>query len=230
MHHPIEPPLNTNTKDNRGFEHTVTGYLLCPIDYDWSDVSVRKNIRERHPDFLVTADAWPAFLYPTPGQHLLEDPSRGLLRLQLLLKAFKMIFTSPSSARGDENCAPAIYLDRSHSRGEKSTRSHVASLMGMRTVTPRAIAYAAVQLRFALSNVSSWRQFDEDFDLEEFYKNILDWFEGPATENHQKDISELLLWWDGKIFGRNRHIVIPREIRKNMSVARSLAHRTGMRV
>jgi hypothetical protein len=31
------PPLSPNIKSDRGFEHDVTGHLLCPIDYDWTD-------------------------------------------------------------------------------------------------------------------------------------------------------------------------------------------------
>ena len=29
------PPLLPHTKSDRGFEHDVTGRLLCPIQYDW---------------------------------------------------------------------------------------------------------------------------------------------------------------------------------------------------
>jgi hypothetical protein len=30
----------------------------------WNFYSVRQNIRNGHPDYIVTADAWPAFLFP----------------------------------------------------------------------------------------------------------------------------------------------------------------------
>lgn len=33
------PSLNTTDKSERGFYHDVTGQLLCPVDYDWLDVS-----------------------------------------------------------------------------------------------------------------------------------------------------------------------------------------------
>ncbi|EGO30761.1 hypothetical protein SERLADRAFT_404788 [Serpula lacrymans var. lacrymans S7.9] len=152
MYHPLEQPLNTSTKDNRGFENRTTGSLLCPIDYDWSDNVVQKNVRECHRDFLVTADSWPTFLYESPSEYNQEDPDCGLFQSSLLLKTFKLIFTSPSSAQEDNRLA-SVPWDRPH-HGEKST------------------------------------------------SNVLDWFEGPGNVTHQKHVKELLLWWDGQVFGK----------------------------
>jgi hypothetical protein len=69
----------------------------------------------------------------------------------LAFKAFKHIFTSPSSAaetRPDEESTPEPLYKRSRTQGERRTRSDVATLLGMRSVQPRAIAYSAVQVRF----------------------------------------------------------------------------------
>ena len=30
-------PLTPNNKSERGFEHDLTGQLLCPMEYDWDD-------------------------------------------------------------------------------------------------------------------------------------------------------------------------------------------------
>jgi hypothetical protein len=30
-------PLSPTNKSDRGFEHDITGQLLCPVDFDWSD-------------------------------------------------------------------------------------------------------------------------------------------------------------------------------------------------
>jgi hypothetical protein len=116
----------------------------------------------------VTADSWPAFLYPHAAASK-DDVECGLFRsailvkvctaaqdmqlpikLNMLCQAFKFIFTSPTSAQdiNDENDVedPAS-LPTKHLRNRKApTRGHVANILGMRSVTPRAIAYVAVQV------------------------------------------------------------------------------------
>ena len=133
-----------------------------------------------------------------------------------VFKAYKFIFTSPTSAQDInseidlENQAPRP-LKRG--RGSKApTRGHIASLLGLRSVTPRSIAYIAVQvrgspsilfleaeipmqLRFALSSAAAWNENDGCFSYPIFYNNILDFFEdtpGPAAQAHAQD---LLSWW-----------------------------------
>ncbi|KAF8119327.1 hypothetical protein EV363DRAFT_1136625, partial [Boletus edulis] len=34
---PLEPPISTALKSDRGLEHDVTGRLLCPVEYNWED-------------------------------------------------------------------------------------------------------------------------------------------------------------------------------------------------
>lgn len=36
---PLAAPLSPSCKLDRGFEHDETGRLLCPIEYDWEDVT-----------------------------------------------------------------------------------------------------------------------------------------------------------------------------------------------
>ena len=101
----FQSPLSPVTKMDRGFEHSITGSLLCPIDYNWGDErcdklhwscstsadevyrssSIPQSIWNGHPDFVVTADSWPAFLYP----HAKADPDdmeHGLFQSALLVK------------------------------------------------------------------------------------------------------------------------------------------------
>jgi hypothetical protein len=33
----IQPPLHRNSKIDHGFNHELTGSLLCPVGLDWSD-------------------------------------------------------------------------------------------------------------------------------------------------------------------------------------------------
>src|ERR1700683_4193124 len=128
-------------------------------------------IRDGHPDYIVTAHSWPTFLY-VGNKCNADDIEEGLFRNGMLVKvslatssdfvwhtkrsqAFKYLFTSPTSANDD--ASPNDALQPSAKRAKRNlgaTRSHVASLIGMRSVTPRAIAYVAVQVCLNVS--MSW--------------------------------------------------------------------------
>ncbi|KIJ58306.1 hypothetical protein HYDPIDRAFT_119690 [Hydnomerulius pinastri MD-312] len=226
----IEPPISPTLKWDRGLEHDATGALLRPIEYNWDDLEVRRKIRERHPEFLVTAESWPAFLFEVGHVNNPENIENGLFRSTLLLKTFKLIFTSPTSAQevtvGDD-ASTGPPSKRSRSSSEKATRSHVASLIGMRSVKPRAIAYAAVQLRFTLSSLSSWRIFDGDFDANAFYQNVVEYFEATPGPVAKAKVQALLLWWDRKVFGRNHEILRTPEQAGSLTVARLAAQRAA---
>ncbi|KAI9449216.1 hypothetical protein HD554DRAFT_2175775 [Boletus coccyginus] len=230
LYGPIDPSISPALKSDRGLEHDVTGGLLCPAEYDWDDPEVRKNVRERHPEFLVTEDSWPKFLYDTGHAYDPDNIEKGLFRSTLLLKTFKLIFTAPSSAlevsAGERAETRNAYRERRTCPStDKSTRSHVASLIGMDTVKPRAIAYAAVQLRFALSSLTCWRVIDNDFDAHGFYHNIVDYFEAPPGPVAKARVQELLLWWDRKALGHRREIPRAPERVAASSVARLAAQR-----
>ena len=131
---------------------------------------VRAKIRNGEPDFAVTADSWPAFIYAKEK----VDPSnleKGFLQSKLLVKvraqfsihqrsvdsffvqAFRCIFTSPSSAKGDrEDEDVNSGAQRSPPKKQRKIgggiRKPVAELIGLKKVTPRSVAYTAVQVRF----------------------------------------------------------------------------------
>ncbi|KIJ58630.1 hypothetical protein HYDPIDRAFT_102297, partial [Hydnomerulius pinastri MD-312] len=204
--------INTLEKHGRGFNNDATGRLLCPVDYNWEDTLVHAAIREYHPDFSVTGYSWPMFLYPK-GHYDPGHPSKGLFKGELLLRAFRCIFTSPSSALAEleadndnDNPRPSGVPKKSRS---KRTRCDVASLLKMKSV------------RFALSSCRSWDVKDEDFDHELFYHFIVDYFELPASREKAVEVDSLLLWWNRKVFGR-RHASSyrPQQIEK-LSVALS---------
>ncbi|KAF8835056.1 hypothetical protein BDN67DRAFT_913681, partial [Paxillus ammoniavirescens] len=201
-----EPALEARNKSGRGFYHNTTAWLLCPVDYNWSDAEY--NIHNFHPDYLVTADSWPTFLYKNE-QYNPENPSKRIFKNTLLVKTFRHIFTSPGSADSnhtiDDNVGtgggPSSDSARKRQKGlnKRHTRSHVAALLGMKAVSPRAIAYAAplpIQLRFALSSCGSWRIQDEDFNYDDFYNNIVTFFEGAETVTRKAEIKDILLWWN----------------------------------
>lgn len=219
----VEPALKPEEKDGRGFDHESTGYLLCPVDYDWYDAGHRAAIHDCHPEFLVTAYSWPTFLYQN-GEFDPDNPTDGLFKGKLLVKAFKQIFTSPTSALKMDDKPPSRKHQR---RDERSTRTHVASLIGMKSVCPRAIAYVAVQLRFALSSCGAWRIVDGEFSYEDFYNNIVDFFEDTETPDDRDFIRELLLWWNRKIFGRAKVLDYSVQKTNKLSVAMSLKRSTA---
>lgn len=125
------------------------------------------------------------------------------------------MFTSPTSAQNiDSDKDITDHAPRPPKRLKQTTRAptrgNVANLLGMKTVTPRAIAYVAVQvrhtsfillvlnlcqLRFALSNASAWNENDGCFSYAVFYNNILDLFEAPPGPAAQAQTRELLIWW-----------------------------------
>ncbi|KIM71549.1 hypothetical protein PILCRDRAFT_82683, partial [Piloderma croceum F 1598] len=176
---PSQPPLKPTSKDERGLENDNTGRLLCPGEYKWDDAEIRTLIRQGHADFLVTAQSWPIFLYA--GHKCNEaDMEEGLFKSALLLKASYFI-TLP-------------YI--SHFKNLAATRSHVASLIGLRKVTPRLIAYVAVQLRFALSSANTWHVVDIDFNHEEFYTAIVNYFEITPGPVAAAEVANLLAWWN----------------------------------
>ncbi|KAH7917379.1 hypothetical protein BV22DRAFT_978092, partial [Leucogyrophana mollusca] len=200
MFHPVEPALTAHNKTDRGLQHDVTGRLLCPIDYDWDSDEIKTQVRERHPDYLVTADSFPRFLYDTTKAYDPFNVENGLFKSTLLLRTFMFLFTSPTSAQGAsaEDAQPGQHADRT------STRSH---------------------LRFALSSVSTWRGTDGDFDYEEFYNIIVEFFEAPPSRGAEHRVKELLLWWDRKVFGRQRVMAVPDARCVSLSVARLAAQR-----
>ncbi|KAG2087598.1 hypothetical protein BD769DRAFT_1372951, partial [Suillus cothurnatus] len=192
------PVIQGQNKMGRGFNNDSTGRLICPVDYDWNDL----HIRDYHPDYRVTAYSWPAFLYKDE-QYDPQNPTNGLFKGHLLLKTFKYIFTSPTSAEMEdqEEPSPDNISTQGHPKqrrtaGERRTRCDVAGLLNMKSVQPRAIAYVAVQLRFALSSTGSWRVVDDEFNNQEFYDNIVDFLELPMTPDASKEVDNLLLWWN----------------------------------
>ncbi|KAG1720945.1 hypothetical protein EDB19DRAFT_1835747 [Suillus lakei] len=92
----------------------------------------------------------------------------------------------------------------------------VASIINIRKVSPRSIAYIVCQ--YFSGSVSSWRSVDGDFDYEGFWNNVVDFFKdcpGPAA---QRRVTKLLEWWTRKIFGKNHRADLTPEVVSQMSV------------
>ncbi|KAG1723550.1 hypothetical protein EDB19DRAFT_1916016 [Suillus lakei] len=219
--HP-SPLIRSDDKQSRGFAHNVCGKLLCPAEWDWGNDLIKAAIRDRTSDFIVSENSWPLFLYEGYAVNG-NDLEQGLFKSKVLVQAFKAVFTSPSSAKeadGDGDGADILENNRRARRqlNQAKVKTCVASIINIRKVSPRSIAYIVCQVRFALSSVSSWRSVDGDFDYEGFWNNVVDFFEdcpGPAA---QRRVTKLLEWWTRKIFGKNHRADLTPEVVSQMSV------------
>ncbi|KAG1825062.1 hypothetical protein EV424DRAFT_1471790 [Suillus variegatus] len=111
---------------DRGFNHEVTGALLCPAGLDWLDAETKQSLKSG--ETAVSGDQWPMFLY-SGYVYDSEDPWKGLLRSEILIFGFKHVFTSPSSV----------------DKEPKATRSGNTYLHSMKCITKGSLAYIATQ-------------------------------------------------------------------------------------
>ncbi|KAG1841724.1 hypothetical protein C8R48DRAFT_619982 [Suillus tomentosus] len=174
----VIPPLSRNIKSDRGFNHEVTGALLCPAGLDWSNAETKQALKSG--ETAVRGDQWPMFLY-AGCVYDPEDPWKGLLRSEILVFGFKHVFTSPSSV----------------DKEPKATRSGNAHLHGMKSVTKGSLAYIATQVRFSLSSSSVFSRTDTVTDSENFYHSILDLLEDP---DEIEEVVDLMMWWTRRVF------------------------------
>ncbi|KAI0645609.1 hypothetical protein C8Q79DRAFT_1010550 [Trametes meyenii] len=200
------PPIHLvrDGKAGRGFHNDVTGRLICPAVLDWEDESVRIGLLRRTAKIdgaLINGSHWPNFLYAGKFNALL--PWVGFLQGKYLVQAYRHIFTSPSSARGDVSDASDTD-DVSHIRGDtaasssvRATRAGNAANHGMTAVNAPSIAYTAAQLFFALSDSSTFIKTQKGCDAFGLYNAILDYFEEPDFKAIN---DELLMWWNRQVF------------------------------
>ncbi|KAG2132877.1 uncharacterized protein EDB93DRAFT_1093655 [Suillus bovinus] len=119
------PAISSQDKSGCGFYHDATAELICPVDFNWADKRTQDEIRNYDHNFQVTAHSWPTFMYQD-GRYDREDPTRGLFKGALLVRTFKHIFTSPSSASetqpNEETFHQEPLYKRSRTSGERRTR------------------------------------------------------------------------------------------------------------
>ncbi|KIJ99897.1 hypothetical protein K443DRAFT_8020 [Laccaria amethystina LaAM-08-1] len=91
------PPLTKDKHNNCGICHDVTGYLLCPAKFDWDDPEVRAKLRAGDEQYNWLSSNHARAFYANYKADP-EDLEHGFLKSSLLVKVYKSIFTSPSSA------------------------------------------------------------------------------------------------------------------------------------
>ncbi|KAG1893824.1 uncharacterized protein F5891DRAFT_985551 [Suillus fuscotomentosus] len=217
-----DSPVDHDDKHSRGFTHDVCGRLLCPAELDWNNPEVRAGIRNRSDGYIVTDLSFPTYLYDKYTSNP-DDLEEGLFKGKILIQAYKAVFTSPSSAKDVEGDGDGTDVISNNRRAKKSlsgikVKKHVAQIIHLEKVTPRSLAYITCQVRFALSSITSWRSMDGDFDYQQFWRTIVDFFERAPGREAQHRVEKLLEWWTRKVFGRNRRGELSDVMKANMSV------------
>ncbi|KAI0058387.1 hypothetical protein BV25DRAFT_1810724 [Artomyces pyxidatus] len=202
----LTPPLPRNSKMERGFNHECTGALLCPAGIDWSLDDVKKKLRDG--ELVVAGDQWPIFLYQG-YRYDPDDPWQGLFRSELLVTAYKHIFTSPSSV----------------DKEPKATRAGNARIHGITKVTGASIVYVATQVRFALSSSAIFSRTDTTTDSERFYDTACELLDDPEEA---LEVQELLIWWNRRIFPN--YSSARKAVSKNSALAKIREKRAAMKV
>ncbi|KAE9384942.1 hypothetical protein BT96DRAFT_982178 [Gymnopus androsaceus JB14] len=170
----------STTKSGRGIHHPATRRLIIPQ---------KLLARIQEPKFVeklesgripILATDFPAFLY---NQDSIDenDPEAGLFEGYLLIRVFFAIFFGKSSALTGQY-----------------QKNSIAHRNGMKRVTGRHIAYAAVQARFALSDKDNWKDDDDHFRYSDFYNEIINVFEDDPKD---EKIIETLNFWNQLVFG-----------------------------
>ncbi|KAJ3833193.1 hypothetical protein F5878DRAFT_665856 [Lentinula raphanica] len=154
-----DPPLAKLPKSLRGVNHPATRRLIVPQRYfdKLNDPEFLEKLRNG--TVAIRATDWPAFLYDQ-WQVDKENIEIGLFTGELLFSVFYAIFFGIGSATSGDY-----------------RKNLIAARNGMRKVTGRNIAYAAIQARFALSAIEKWNIEDAHFDYQVFYNEIVDFFE-----------------------------------------------------
>ncbi|KAG2124317.1 hypothetical protein BD769DRAFT_1358979 [Suillus cothurnatus] len=208
------PLIRTNDKHHRGFMSDACGKLLCPAEWRWEDPVVKAGVRDRTTAFIVSENSWPSFMYENYEADS-KNLERGLFKSKLLLIAFqglKAIFTSPSSANEvDSEGDGADIIENNRRARRRSNQGKVKTC-----------------IRFALSNLTSWRTVDGDFDYHLFWNNVVDFFENAPGPVAQARVDKLLEWWTRKVFGRNHRQDLTLDIVSQMSVSSLAAQRQQM--
>ncbi|PPQ82042.1 hypothetical protein CVT24_009921 [Panaeolus cyanescens] len=173
---------NKPDKSDCGFKNIHTARLLVPVEL----LSALNSDPERK-----LAEFLNGTMQTLPSDDDEQSrPLENLLRSPILLRTFKHIFITPSSALGSLDPAKA-----------KAIRG-LALKHQMSTVTPQSIAHAAVMLRHAATTITEWKCLDRDFDYDDFYNNIVDLFNKEKEHADFEWIDSTIKWWNISVFGR----------------------------
>ncbi|KAI1786642.1 hypothetical protein LXA43DRAFT_897638 [Ganoderma leucocontextum] len=171
-------------KDNRGWQDSGTGRLLCPLRYlaNFDSDPGRFCTHVRNKLVRIFSTDYPSFLYDLSMDND-ANPLAGLLRGEVLVNCYKSIMTGKSSVH-NAICRAT--------RGQKS----VATSYKMKTVNLHSILYVALLARCAISgqewsdtNGKWWKAENFVFSFMEIAFAFPEWHE------------DTIKWWNRQIFG-----------------------------
>ncbi|KAJ7837994.1 hypothetical protein B0H14DRAFT_3459777 [Mycena olivaceomarginata] len=182
------PILNPGDRSTRGIQHDITGALLTPTHWDWSEASVRQDLR------AATKKLGFTLFFRVFYEDFKGDPKkaeRGFLKSRYLVKTYKVVFTAPSSAdnEDDENTPPLKKL-----KSSKAVRKSVADILGLNgKVTPSLHCLCRGTLLGRQITTTSPSRCYNDF--------IVDFFEDTEEGSKARQRADnLLTWWNRKVF------------------------------
>ncbi|KAG2357281.1 hypothetical protein BDR07DRAFT_1490891 [Suillus spraguei] len=199
-----QSPVDYDNKHSHGLTHDVCGRLLCSAKLDWNNPEVRAGIRNCSDGYIMTNLSFPAYLYDKYTSNP-DDLEEALFKGEILIQigcteSYKAVFMSPSSAKDVE--------------GDSDGADIITQIIHLEKVTPHSITYTACQVQFALSSITSWWSMDGDFDYQQFWRTIIDFFEKPPGQEAQHRVDKLLKWWTR----RNRRGKLSNAMKANMSI------------
>ncbi|KAJ7700983.1 hypothetical protein B0H16DRAFT_1748858 [Mycena metata] len=195
-HTPSITVINETTgQDTRGVEHNVIGGLLTSTATDWNDAKQRAAARSGGRVHLAGSYFLRIFYDRFQGDP--KNAETGFMKSSYLVKAYKAVFTAPSSVeqgQDQENVPP--------SKRRKPSGKCVAMKLGMNgVVTARSVAYIGCILWLSLTTTVTWQDKYYSVSLPQMYDFLVDFFEEPEEGTQARErVDALLAWWNHQIF------------------------------
>ncbi|KAJ3537819.1 hypothetical protein NM688_g6618 [Phlebia brevispora] len=182
------PPKGVNAiksmgpKSERGFNHIQSARMLCPcILLSVFDANPKRFMEMvKNGKLVITADAFPTFMYDEQEEFDEKNIQKGFCRSQFMLKTYRSRFTGP---RSSDKETPGLV----HS-GKKS----IAEVNNMHEVTPKSVAYIATQTHMALGTLEQFDYEEGKFSYVEFFNMIY----ALLSDTEDPWAVETMQWWN----------------------------------
>ncbi|KAH9855281.1 hypothetical protein C2E23DRAFT_866887 [Lenzites betulinus] len=161
----LDLPQDVRDKTDRGFRHTSTGRLLCPIslvdqfDEDPDNFCrMVHDMRKGRP--RVSAGDYPLFMY-NMDEYVPGKAKPGLFKSSIMVACARLIFQGPTAAKSGG------------ATSKKKGKPALAAKMNMSNFSVFTLLYVAALARFTLNAQGQWDDDDGDFKGMEFYACIM---------------------------------------------------------